>query len=197
MGRKVACSVCLIGMLLLSGCGGSSHLRMDTTEQDTLYLEKSGKIELVNVERLDKEYYSKSELKDYIKEAIKEYKKKSDSGEVSLHGFSVKNQIAKVLLKFDNVDTYQAFQGEKFQVIPVDKVVEENIVLPDVFMDAAKDSKVDKETVLKNRDLKFLIVEEALSIQLDSAIKYYSDANLTGDNLIQTTGEKIAVIAFQ
>lgn len=172
-------------------------MRMDTTEQDTLYLEKSGKIELVNVERLDKEYYSKSELKDYIKEAIKEYKKKSDSGEVSLHGFSVKNQIAKVLLKFDNVDTYQAFQGEKFQVIPVDKVVEENIVLPDVFMDAAKDSKVDKETVLKNRDLKFLIVEEALSIQLDSAIKYYSDANLTGDNLIQTTGEKIAVIAFQ
>ncbi|MBQ1394049.1 MAG: hypothetical protein IIY81_11075, partial [Lachnospiraceae bacterium] len=146
---------------------------------------------------LDKEYYSKSELKDYIKEAIKEYKKKSDSGEVSLHGFSVKNQIAKVLLKFDNADTYQAFQGEKFQVIPVDKVVEENIVLPDVFMDAAKDSKVDKETVLKNRDLKFLIVEEALSIQLDSAIKYYSDANLTGDNLIQTTGEKIAVIAFQ
>ena len=94
------------------------------------------------------------------------------------------------------MDTYKAFQGEEFQVIPAEEV-EDNLVLPDTFVDAEKDTKVDKETVLKNEELKFLIVEEALSIQLEGTIKYYSEANLTGDNLIQTTGKKRAVIVYQ
>ena len=196
MGRKVACTMCLIGLLALSGCGGSSHLKMDTVEQDTMYLGKNGKIELVNVEKFDKDYYSKSELKAYIKQTIAEYEETKDSGEVSMDSFSVNNKIAKVLLTFDSVDTYKAFQGEEFQVIPAEEV-EDNLVLPDTFVDAEKDTKVDKETVLKNKELKFLIVVEALSIQLEGTIKYYSEANLTGDNLIQTTGKKRAVIVYQ
>lgn len=135
-------------------------------------------------------------MKAYIKQTIAEYEETKDSGEVSMDSFSVNNKIAKVLLTFDSVDTYKAFQGEEFQVIPAEEV-EDNLVLPDTFVDAEKDTKVDKETVLKNKELKFLIVEEALSIQLEGTIKYYSEANLTGDNLIQTTGKKRAVIVYQ
>lgn len=196
MRKKKIRGACLALVFLLCGCSGSNQLKLSEMEADTLYVANDGILELANVENFKEEYYSKSELKDFIKESIKEYEGKEKNGTVKMEDFSVKDGIAKVLLTFDSADTYEEFQGEELQFITSDQSFD-NLVLPDQFVKASDGSKVDKEQVLKEKDLKYVIVNSALDLRFGSDIIYYADAVLTGDNTAQSSGEKPAVIIFK
>ena len=197
MRKRIRFGACfLLVLLMVCGCGDKSILNLKEIENDTLYVSKEGKLELADVEQFDKSYYSDSELKDFVKETIEDYNTQEEAGKVRLEDFSVKDQVAKVLLSFDSADTYEGFQGEKLKVL-TSKEVESNLVLPESFVKATDGSMVGKDEVLAEKDLHYLIVEGVLDIQLDGTIEYYSDASLTGDNLIQTTGEQIAVIIYK
>lgn len=197
MKKRITFGVCLfLGISLLYGCGGSKELKLSSVDTDTIYVSEDGSIELANVEEFDKEYYSKSQLEDFIEETIDTYKETKDSGEVNKEDFSVKDDVAKVLLKFDSAQTYADFQRIDFQVVPTEDI-EGNLVLSETFVSADDGSSVSKETVLKEKGLKILIINEPLHVQLDGTIKYYSEASITGDNLAETTGEKTAVIVYE
>lgn len=197
MRKRIRFGACfLLVLLMVCGCGDKSILNLKEIENDTLYVSKEGKLELADVEQFDKSYYSDSELKDFVKETIEDYNTQEEAGKVRLEDFSVKDQVAKVLLSFDSADTYEGFQGEKLKVL-TSKEVESNLVLPESFVKATDGSTVGKDEVLAEKDLHYLIVEGVLDIQLDGTIVYYSDASLIGDNLIQTTGEQIAVIIYK
>lgn len=195
--KRITLSACLVMCLsLLYGCGGSWELELSSIDTDTIYVSEDGSIELANVEEFDKDYYSKSQLEDFIKETIDTYKESEDSGEVTMEDFSVKDEVAKVLLKFDSAQTYADFQGMDFQVVHTEDI-QGNLVLPESFVSADDSSNVSKDTVIKEKGLKLLIVNEPLHVQLDGTIKYYSEASITGDNVAETTGEKTAIIVYE
>lgn len=197
MKKRITFGVCLfLCISLLNGCGGSEELKLSSIDTDTVYVSEDGTIELANVEDFGEEYYSKSQLKDFIEETIDTYKEIEGSGEVSMEDFSVKDDVAKVLLKFDSAQTYADFQGIDFQVVPTENI-EGNLVLPETFVSADDGSSVSKETVTKENGLKILIINEPLHVQLDGTIKYYSEASITGDNVAEATGEKTAVIVYE
>lgn len=197
MRKRISFGACfLLCLLMIWGCGEKRILNLKEIENDTLYISKEGNLELADVEVFDKSYYSESELKDFVKETIEDYNNQEEAGKVGLEEFSVKDEVAKVLLSFDSADTYEGFQGEKLRVLDSEEV-ESNLVLPESFVKATDGSTVGKDEVLAEKDLHYLIVEGVLNIQLDGTIVYYSDASLTGDNLIQTTGEQIAVIIYK
>lgn len=197
MRKSVVLGACLVaGITLLSACSDSQQLKLSSIKHDTVYLGADGAIELADVEKFDKSYYSQSELRTFIKDTISEYEETADAGEVKMEDFSVKNNVAKVLLTFDSPETYQAFQGDEFQLMDTANL-EENIVLPDRFVSAADGKSVSKDEVLGEKDMKILIVNDALEIQVEGTILYYSEGNLIGDNSIQTTEEKAAVILYR
>lgn len=197
MKKRITFGVCLIMCLsLLNGCGGSEELKLSSIDTDTIYVNSEGSIELANVEEFDKEYYSESQLEDFIEETIDTYKKTEGSGEVTMEDFSVKDEVAKVLLKFDSAQTYAAFQGIDFQVVHTEDI-QGNLVLPESFVSADDGSSVSKDTVIKEDGLKLLIINEPLHVQLDGTIKYYSEASITGDNAAEITGEKTAIIVYE
>lgn len=197
MKKRIMFGVCLIMCLsLLNGCGGSEELKLSSIDTDTIYVSSEGSIELANVEEFDKEYYSESQLEDFIEETIDTYKKTEGSGEVTMEDFSVKDEVAKVLLKFDSAQTYAEFQGIDFQVVHTEDI-QGNLVLPESFVSADDSSSVSKDTVIKEEGLKLLIINEPLHVQLDGTIKYYSEASITGDNAAETTGEKTAIIVYE
>lgn len=197
MKKRITFGVCLIMCLsLLNGCGGSEELKLSSVDTDTIYVNSEGSIELANVEAFDKEYYSESQLEDFIEETIDTYKKTEGSGEVTMEDFSVKDEVAKVLLKFDSAQTYAAFQGIDFQVVHTEDI-QGNLVLPESFVSADDGSSVSKDTVIKEDGLKLLIINEPLHVQLDGTIKYYSEASITGDNAAEITGEKTAIIVYE
>lgn len=197
MKKRIMFGVCLIMCLsLLNGCGGSEELKLSSIDTDTIYVSSEGSIELANVEEFDKEYYSESQLEDFIEETIDTYKKTEGSGEVTMEDFSVKDEVAKVLLKFDSAQTYAEFQGIDFQVVHTEDI-QGNLVLPESFVSADDSSSVSKDTVIKEEGLKLLIINEPLHVQLDGTIKYYSEASITGDNAAEITGEKTAIIVYE
>ena len=53
-------------MLFTSGCGDKLHLELSAVEDDCMYVGADGKIELVNVESFEQDYYSEKELKQFI-----------------------------------------------------------------------------------------------------------------------------------
>lgn len=183
-------------MMILVGCGQKHHLKISDCKNDTLFIAKNGQLELVDVEKFDKSYYDQKELKNYIQDSIKDFMETNTAAKVKMEQFSVQKKEAKVLLTFDSADTYQLFQQEKFQLLSSQEV-ESNLVLPENFISAKDGKTVSKATVLNEKDLYFLITKGALDIQLDGKIVYYSDASLTGDNLIQTTGDKTAVVIYK
>lgn len=197
MRKRITFGVCLIMCLsLLNGCGGSWELKLSSIDTDTIYVSDDGSIELANVEEFDKEYYSKSELKDFIEETIDTYQENEGSGEVIMEDFSVKDKVAKVLLKFDSAQTYAEFQGMDFQVVHTEDI-QGNLVLPEKFISAEDGSSVSKDDVINSDGVKLLIVNESLHVQLDGTIKYYSGASITGDNVAETSGEKTAIIVYE
>ena len=58
-------------------------------------------------------------------------------------------------------------------------------------------STIEKEKVLQESGLKFVIVEESLNVIVEGTIKYYTDAIITGSNQAQTTGENVSIVVFQ
>ncbi len=197
MRKRITFGICVIMCLsLLNGCGGSWELELSSIDTDTIYVSSEGFIELANVEDFDKEYYSKSQLEEFIEETIDTYKETAGSGEVTMEDFSVKDKVAKVLLKFDSAETYADFQGTDFQVVHTEDI-QGNLVLPENFISADDGSSVSKDTVIKEDGLKLLIVNEPLHVQLDGTIKYYSEASITGDNVAEIEGEKTAIIVYE
>ena len=51
----------------------------------------------------------------------------------------------------------------------------------------------DKNTL---EDLKYVVVNGALDIQVDGVIKYYSEAMIISDTHVHTTGEDISIVIF-
>lgn len=197
MGKKKVWSACLaLCILLCSGCSDSNKLKLSDLDADTLYVSSDGTMELANVEEFKEEYYSKSELKEFIQDTIDTYAEQGNQGTVKMEDFAVKDEVAKVLLSFDSPDTYTAFQGEELQLLKSEEITD-NLVLPQQFSTLEDGKKIDKQKVLEQKGLNYIIVNSSLNIHLDGNVKYYSDAMIIGDDEIQTTGEKPAVIIFE
>lgn len=182
--------------VLFSGCGEKLHLELSAVEEDSAYVSADGKIELVNVESFDREYYSEKELKDFIQGTVDTYQGTGGRGAVSMEDFSVEHQTAKVMLVFDSAETYTEFQGEMFKFITWENLGD-NLVLPEQLISAGDGSKVDKQQVMATEGLKYVIVNEALNIHVDGIVEYYSDASMIGENVVQTNGVNPAVIVFR
>lgn len=196
--KKIVSSCLAVCMLFLAACSNDTHISLSETETDTLYVSAEGTLELANVEEFSAEQYKEDELKTFIEESVQTYKAAGADREdsITMKDFEVKNKMAKVLLAMDNAETYTAFQGEELQFLTSENIAD-NLVLPESFKKASDGKTIEKQAVLKEKGLKYLIVEENLCVRVEGAIKYYSDAMLTGDSEIQTTGEKVAVIIFE
>lgn len=199
MCKKKIMSSCLVAcMLFLAACSKETHLSLSETETDTLYVSAEGTLELANVEEFASDQYKEDELKSFIEDTIQTYEETGTDrkGTITMKDFEVKNKMAKVLLAIDNAETYTAFQGEELQYLTSENIAN-NLVLPENFKKASDGKTIEKQDVLKEKGLKYLIIEENLCVKVEGTIKYYSDAMLTGDSEIQTTGEKVAVIIYE
>lgn len=197
MHRKFTGVMCmLLSLSLACGCGSSTKLSLSEVDMNTMYIAKNGKMELVCVEDFDKDYYSESDLKDYIEDSISDYNKENGEDKVELQAFDVKKNQAKALITFASPETYEGFEKVDFRLLNLEDV-ESNMVLPSKFVSVNGGKKVEKSEVLKQKGLKMLIVSEALHVELEGTVKYYSDASLTEANSFETTDGQTAVVIFE
>lgn len=171
--RMVALSCCIGMCMLMAACG----TKLDVQE-NTIALQRNGKILEAAVETFDQSYYKEDELNSYIQNAVDDYTAEHGKKSVSVTESKVEEKKAYLTLQYENAETFQDFSGiECFS----GSIVEAQSAGYDFEQDfyLVTDGKADKKTVrgsslLEDDDLKVLIVKENSDLIVPGKIAYVS-----------------------
>ena len=171
--RMVALSCCIGMCMLMAACG----TKLDVQE-NTIALQRNGKILEAAVETFDQSYYKEDELNSYIQNAVDDYTAEHGKKSVSVTESKVEEKKAYLTLPYENAETFQDFSGiECFS----GSIVEAQSAGYDFEQDfyPVTDGKADKKTVrgsslLEDDDLKVLIVKENSDLIVPGKIAYVS-----------------------
>lgn len=174
MKKRMAAFGCCIGMSVLLGACGA---KLDVQE-NTIALQRNGKILEAAVETFDQSYYKEDELNSYIQNAVDDYTAEHGKKSVSVTESKVEEKKAYLTLQYENAETFQDFSGiECFS----GSIVEAQSAGYDFEQDfyPVTDGKADKKTVrgsslLEDDDLKVLIVKENSDLIVPGKIAYVS-----------------------
>lgn len=171
--RMVALSCCIGMCMLMAACG----TKLDVQE-NTIALQRNGKILEAAVETFDQSYYKEDELNSYIQNAVDDYTAEHGKKSVSVTESKVEEKKAYLTLQYENAEIFQDFSGiECFS----GSIVEAQSAGYDFEQDfyPVTDGKADKKTVrgsslLEDDDLKVLIVKENSDLIVPGKIAYVS-----------------------
>lgn len=174
MKKRVAALGCCIGMSVLLGACGT---KLDVQE-NTIALQKSGKVLEAAVESFDQSYYDEEELNTYVQKAVEAYTQEYGKKSVSVTDSKVEEKKAYLTLQYEDAETFSDFSGvECFS----GSIVEAQAAGYDFDLDfyPVTEGKADKKsvkgsTLLKEDDLKVLIVKANSDLIVPGKIVYVS-----------------------
>lgn len=174
MKKRMAALGCCIGMSMLLGACGA---KLDVQE-NTIALQRNGKILEAAVESFDQSYYDQEELDTYVQNAVDDYIAEHGKKSVSVTDSKVEEKKAYLTLQYENAETFSDFTGiECFS----GSIVEAQSAGYDFDLDfyPVTDGKADTKTVkgstlLDDDDLKVLIVKENSDLIVPGKIAYVS-----------------------
>lgn len=174
MKKRMAALGCCIGMSMLLGACGA---KLDVQE-NTIALQRNGKILEAAVETFDQSYYDQEELNTYVQNAVDDYTVEHGKKSVSVTDSKVEEKKAYLTLQYENAETFSDFTGiECFN----GSIVEAQSAGYDFDLDfyPVTDGKADTKTVkgstlLDDDDLKVLIVKENSDLIVPGKIAYVS-----------------------
>ena len=174
MKKRMAALGCCIGMSMLLGACGA---KLDVQE-NTIALQRNGKILEAAVESFDQSYYDQEELDTYVQNAVDDYTAEHRKKSVSVTDSKVEEKKAYLTLQYENAETFSDFTGiECFS----GSIVEAQSAGYDFDLDfyPVTDGKADTKavkgsTLLDDDNLKVLIVKENSDLIVPGKIAYVS-----------------------
>lgn len=107
MKKRMAALGCCIGMSMLLGACGA---KLDVQE-NTIALQRNGKILEAAVESFDQSYYDQEELNTYVQNAVDDYTAEHGKKSVSVTDSKVEEKKAYLTLQYENAETFSDFTG--------------------------------------------------------------------------------------
>lgn len=174
MKKRMVALGCCIGMSMLLGACGA---KLDVQE-NTIALQRNGKILEAAVESFDQSYYDQEELNTYVQNVVDDYTAEHGKKSVSVTDSKVEEKKAYLTLQYENAEMFSDFTGiECFN----GSIVEAQSAGYDFDLDfyPVTDGKADTKTVkgstlLDDDDLKVLIVKENSDLIVPGKIAYVS-----------------------
>lgn len=165
-----------------------------------LAVSKDGTVISEEVETLGEEYYTKAELKSFVKEAIKEYNDKAGAKAVKMERLLVKGEQAYLRTVYKTAEDYQAFTGYGLFAGTVAQAKKAGYDFADAFIvvkDGAKGDGTDVETVTKDEKANVVVLRQNTTVKVDGKILYVSGQDTevkSGDTVTisQTDGNQDA-----
>ena len=192
MKKRMAALGCCIGMSMLLGACGA---KLDVQE-NTIALQRNGKILEAAVESFDQSYYDQEELNTYVQNVVDDYTAEHGKKSVSVTDSKVEEKKAYLTLQYENAETFSDFTGiECFN----GSIVEAQSAGYDFDLDfyPVTDGKADTKTVkgstlLDDDDLKVLIVKENSDLIVPGKIVYVSadGTEVTSEKQVNVTQKK-------
>ena len=168
--------VAALALTVFAGCGGS--LKVD---ENTVYVQKKGKITGAAIENFDKDYYNAEELQTYVEERVAEYVAGHDKKSVKVADFAVEEGVAKLNINYAGYEDYAEFNGVEMFVGTVPQALVAGYDFEDTFLkveDGKLGAEVTKEEVTSNDEYKVVILNEKVNVKVAGTVLYTS-ANYT------------------
>ena len=192
MKKRMVALGCCIGMSMLLGACGA---KLDVQE-NTIALQRNGKILEAAVESFDQSYYDQEELNTYVQNVVDDYTAEHGKKSVSVTDSKVEEKKAYLTLQYENAETFSDFTGiECFN----GSIVEAQSAGYDFDLDfyPVTDGKADTKTVkgstlLDDDDLKVLIVKENSDLIVPGKIVSVSadGTEVTSEKQVNVTQKK-------
>lgn len=164
----------LICMMAFSGCKKAWKFDPD---MNAIYVKKDKTIQEAAIGEFAETYYSEDELKTYVNESVTSYNESNGKDKITVSSISVKDNVAKVMMKYQTYEDYQSYNNAVLFVGSISDAIKEGYDFSVDFVDAETNEKVKKDTVISDTELNVIVVSEPNDyvINLASDMKYYSD----------------------
>ncbi len=196
--RRCMAAVLLLVLLMLTACGSA-----EPEEISTIEVQKDGSIIQSTVGSFDKDYYSKEDLESFAKEEIQSYSASGD-GTIELSDISMLDDgNVKLTLKFDNSETYTAFEGKTLFMGTIAQAIvagyEPSGYMTPVEEGESADASVKVKEADYTMDMNILVVQEQYEVTVPGEILWVSSVGtkLTGESSVQINTDELTYIIYQ
>lgn len=196
--RRCVAAVLLLVFLMLTACGSA-----EPEEISTIEVQKDGSIIQSTVGSFDKDYYSKEDLESFAKEEIQSYTASGD-GTIELSDISMLDDgNVKLTLKFDNSETYTAFEGKTLFMGTIAQAIvagyEPSGYMTPVEEGESADASVKVKEADYTMDMNILVVQEQYEVTVPGEILWVSSVGtkLTGESSVQINTDELTYIIYQ
>ena len=183
MKKTVCLSLLLCLAMLAAGCSSSAP------DENTISVDKKGRVTVTIVEDFDKDYYDADELAEEIDEEIAQYNVNFASDRVTLEKFEVKDGVATLRLMFEAARYYADYMGVTMYSGTVAEAMEEGYDLSVDFIDQDGDI-IGIEDVEDYESQNILIIEEAVTVELSGNVLAAGES----DNVVITAKKSVSVV---
>lgn len=169
MKKTISIWILTLSMLLLAGCGNA------VPAENTISVDKKGKITSTVVEDFDKDFYDADELEAMIEEDIAAYNVNFAQDHLTLKKFEVKDGVAVLQTQFDEARYYADYSGMTLFVGTVADALEEGYDLLGECMDS-DGSLTNLGSIEEAEQWNVLVLEEAVHVSVPGSIVCVSRA---------------------
>ncbi len=163
-------------VVLILALRGTFYKKADTT---TLTLKSDGSVVFEEVTKLTEDYYDTSEMKSFVKTAIKEFNEENGSGSVKLKYFSTSGDTVYCRTSYTSVDMYEKFTSYYAYAGTVSDAMDaEGLDFNDSFVSVSSGKKGETakvSTVTETGDNDVLVIEENCTVVVPGNILYVTD----------------------
>lgn len=175
VGLIAALLILVVVSLFLSGAIGGK-----TADGNSVYILENGKVISTNIEAFDEDDYSKSELKSYMKDVIKDYNKENGSGSVKQKSFNIKNGVATSVLQYKTADVFEDFYGRELFVGTVGEAIGAgySFDIPFASVSGSTITECTNEKFIADETYKVAIIKANTKVKVEGEIYFISTENI-------------------
>lgn len=154
----------------------------NTPEESLITVAGDGTIVCEEVTDFSDSAYTKSGLKTYIKQEIKDYTDENGADSVKLNKLVVKKDTAYAKITYASADDYSHFTSMGLYTGTIKKALKQGFDFSDAFVsvtDGQKGDSVDTLDITSQKKLKVVVIKENINVTVDGTILYVSDACTT------------------
>lgn len=164
--------VAIIGIVLFL-CFGTKKATVRNAKVSTVLFLDDGSVYCTSIEEFDQDYYSKSELEEFINKKVKDFNSSNGSGSIKVDKFTVKDGKAKVIMEYKDQESYSDFNGYEGEVTKIGDF--DLSTIEDGLFKQSDNKKIDLSDIDCNKEYYVLAYkfDEDIDVILDKATIYY------------------------
>ena len=198
--KKLLKTVIVTGLLCTVAMSGCKKADTFDPSSNAINIKSDNTIEEAAIGSFSESYYNESELTTYVNDSVASYNDANGKDKIKVSSVKVKDNSAKIMMKYQSYEDYQTYNNEVLFVGTVSDALKEGYDFNVNFISTETNENVAKDDIISHVDSKVVVVNESSDylIDLPTAIVYYSDNTaLNGKKEAKLTKDSLTYIIYK